>query len=290
MFTVIAMRAGKLKLCKIQMLRRDCVNARIKRQVFWRHKAFFGKEEVCFMEKTINGKTYGVFLEEFLSPLPAGAARKREDGYYYFPYDCYEERLVKTAGFFNFEIYCGKAKVEVIGEKAVISKMGSLVIYNDNHEVAKKVTVGAGEAVMFSVKNQSIINFGNTQKKLDRDILVNAMQALGVGRKELNVFNKRQAHAHTGKKTAANAKPETNIYEIEFKNKLCPMEYGYKSEVIVSGKAYEMVIFQDGIKEIERRMKIGDFCIQAKPPIKLRIKGHYQKYQGRMQLVMTSFA
>lgn len=250
----------------------------------------FRKEAVCFMEKTINGKTYGAFLEEFLAPLPVEAAKKREDGYYYFPYDCYEKRLVEAAGFFNFEVDCGDARIEVIGERPVVSKVGSLVIYNDSHEAVKKVTVGAGETLIFSTKTQSVINFGNTQKKLDRDILVNAMQAMGVGRKELNVFNKRQAQANAGKKVPENARQGTSMYEIEFAKELSQVEYGYKSEVIVSGKSCELVIFQGGVREIEKRMGMGNFCMQAKPLIKLRIKGYYKKEKGRMQLVMTSFA
>lgn len=242
------------------------------------------------MGKTINGKEYDVFLKEFLAPLPSEDIRKREDGYYYFPYDCYEKRLVEAAGFFNFEMECGEARVEMIGTKGVVSKSGSLIIYNDCHEVVKKVTVGAGENVILSTKNQSVINFGNTQKKLDRDIFVNAMQALGVGRKELNRFNKGQFHADDNRKQSQGAEQERSIFEIEFTGKVEAMGSGYRSEIRVAGKACELVIFREGVREIEKRMKISDFCAQVKPSVKVRIKGYYQKYQGRVQLVMTSFA
>lgn len=242
------------------------------------------------MERTINGKGPAEFLAEFLAPLPQEQVKRREDGYYYFPYDVYEERLLEIVGFFNFEIKCEEPRIEMVLGKPMASKSGSLIIYYDDGREAKKVTVGAGEELTLSRKEKAVINFSNTQKRLDRDVLINAMQAMGIGRGQLSRLNKKP---DVGKSPAAangNGARQINAYEITFLKKVVPIRNGYKSEVRVSGKDCELLIWKDGVEMIEKHMKIDDFCAQAQPQMKLRIKGHYTTYQGRAQLVMVSFA
>lgn len=237
------------------------------------------------MARRINGKDEKEFLKEFFSPLPSDRVKKREDGYYYFPYDVYEERLLDSVGFFYFEVKCGEPRMDMIMEKPMVVKSGSLILYDDDGKEVKRVTIGAGEALVLSKRDNSVVNFSNTQKKLDRDILINAMQALGVGRKQLNGLNKNAGNV----KKMGLGKQE-NVYEIKFLKRIIPMSRGYKSEVEVSGKSYELVIWQDGVEKIEKRIKMSEFCQMALPSAKLKIKGYYSNYQDKVQLVMTSIA
>lgn len=256
------------------------------------------------MERTINGKKLSEAFEQLVKPFKASEICYKYEKYPYFPYDAYFKRLEEVIGAFNYDFLCGDSKLNIINGHPCLSKTGVLIIYDDNHNVVKKVKAGAGVEITILKETGNISNYDNEEKTLDRNVFSNVLQAIGVGRAQLKAMreeNEKKRSSNSVKHRTGqiipssrqatiptNAEPYSQSYHVICKKALSAMSHGYKTEVEADGKTYELIIFKEGMSAIERQMPMSDFSRQIMPGSKFFMEGYLKTYQGREQLIMTN--
>ncbi len=224
--------------------------------------------------RTINGKPFGVVVEELRAPFPESAVKDNQSGYPYIPIEEYRKRLDEVVGVLNYDYRLSKAEWVTIGDKEHMSCLGTLVIRDDEGKVVT-VKMATGDAdVITKNSTGAAVKTGNDAKTADKDAFKSCCRMLGIGDAQLREHRKGKngsgsrggASGKGPQNTSSDAKEEEIRVVVRGAFSSLGGGKGYKAPAVLkeTGEQVALILWKEGIDAVKEYMPLADFLEKYK--------------------------
>lgn len=233
------------------------------------------------MSILINGKTLNEVLKELQEPFPEDLFQEVM-GKKYLPCSVMKGRLEKVVGF-SYLFTVSEPKLITINTQHNLICTGELSLLSDDGTVVAKRGALGGAKCIISNETGEPTKLSNDAESASKDVFKRCMKAFGIGEDQL--------HEMRASSFSAPVK-DSERYEAVLQSKIMKIPKGYKATVSIDDEQFELIIWEDKVKGIEKavKRKMSEFIEMVGPGNTLFINATSQVYNGKPQLTFTSFS
>lgn len=216
------------------------------------------------MARTINEKELSVVLKELAEPFDVSELKETDAGFPYLPVEAYRKRMDTVVGVFNYDFVLSEPVWIQVGDKMHISCVGTLTVRDDDG-VSVVVKSGTGDAdVITRNADGKVVKSGNDAKTASSDAFKSCCRRLGIADDQIRGERKKK-----NVKEGATTKTEysnVSLYHVAVTGVFQSLgNKGYKAPAVIgdTGEVVELVLWRDGIAELEKVMELALFMEAA---------------------------